>query len=207
MKQFSPDVLAKYSRFLKKNPQFNRKRLQQKYIATINIVLSLVAVSFFGLFAINPTVSTIFNLQKQYADSKLVDEALSHKLQALRILTDQHAQLQPKLAIIDAGVPNQSDIPKLTRQIETLAYGRNIDIERLEFGPIELFPANKTNPPIYSFTFSLTLIGDSADLQNFIYDLISFERIISLEKVTTGNVRDGSGGSFIVGRAYFQTAL
>lgn len=205
MKSLTPEIIAKYTEFIKKNPKLVKERSQQQYVAYIHIILTLIAVSFFGVFAIMPTLTTISNLKKQLADSEHVHESLQKKLSGLTILRDQYAQIQSSLGAIENAVPAQNNIPTLTRQLETLAYARNVNIDKIEIGQIELYPANKTNPPLYSFTFTLTLNGDPKSVQNFIYDIIAFDRIVHLEKVTTGTADVNSASSLVVGRAYFQT--
>lgn len=204
-KKITPDIIARYKEFMKSNPQFMREKAQQKYTAYIHIVLSLITVSFFGIFAINPTISTIFNLQKKLEDNQVVYDGLKQKLQSLDTLSKQYKSLEPKLSFIDSAVPSSTEIPKLTRQLELLAASRQLTIDKLDFGQVEIYPANKTTPPVFSFTFNLSIRGEETQIKNFIYDIIAFDRIINLEKVTTGSGNSGSNSSFIIGRAYYQT--
>jgi hypothetical protein len=53
------------SKYFEKLPDFKEKKIQ----AFITIALTLIALSFFAIFAINPTLSTIANLQKQSEDT------------------------------------------------------------------------------------------------------------------------------------------
>ena len=50
-----------------------KKEKTQKYSS---IIFSLVSLSFFGIFAINPTLSTIAKLKKELSDTKFVEEQL-----------------------------------------------------------------------------------------------------------------------------------
>src|SRR3989344_5000597 len=88
------------------------KLLSEKYIGGLSdaqkksitayayIILTLFTVSFFGIFAITPTLTTIGNLNRQYEDSKLVYEALNKKLSSLQLLDFQYKEIQPDLPAI-----------------------------------------------------------------------------------------------------------
>lgn len=203
MKILTPEILNFYKSAVKKSPEILKQLEDQKYTGYIYIILTLLTVSFFGFFAINPTLSTISNLNKQYEDNKLVYEALRQKLLALKALSQEYTQIQPDLEKIYAAVPTSAQIPKLSRQLETLAIDHSLTVEKLEFDNVEIYPAQKNNPPLYSFTFNITVNGSDLDIKNFIAELINFDRIINLERVVTGESNTG-GGAFITGRAYFQ---
>lgn len=170
----------------------------------LHIILTLFTVSFFGVFAITPTLSTISNLNKQYADNKLVFEALNKKLSALQLLDLSYSQIQPDLEIIYAAVPRSSEIPKLTRQIENLAAASNVKLIRLNFGTIEIYPAQNPTSLIYSYTFTAGIAGRQNQVNNFISNMISFDRIIGMERVTTGQNEEKEFEANFVGKAYFS---
>ena len=140
------DIFEKYINSLS---DLKRKKL----IAYVYIILTLLTVSFFGLFAITPTLSTIANLNKQYQDNLLVRDALNKKLSNLKLLDTQYKSVQPDLALIYSAIPQTTKIPQLTRQLENLASQDGVLITRLDFGDTEIFPTSK-NDPIYSFTFT-----------------------------------------------------
>ena len=64
-----------YEKYLELIPDLKKEKAQ-KYIT---IVLTLATVIMLGLFAINPTFSTIANLQKQIDDNNFVQQKLQQK--------------------------------------------------------------------------------------------------------------------------------
>jgi hypothetical protein len=64
------------------------------------IILTLCAISIFGLFAIKPTVSTILKLQKEIEDNEFVLNQLETKIKNLTELRRQYASLQNDLPAI-----------------------------------------------------------------------------------------------------------
>ncbi len=195
--------LKKYYNLYRKKYRIIFKQQQQKRVeGTFYIILSLLTVSFFTLFAIRPTLATISNLNKQKEDSQLVLEALETKLAALQKLDGAYASLGQTATLIQDAIPSSPEIPTLTRQLEMLASTHNLSIQRLDFGTIELYPGVKKNASIFSFTFTMSLQGGTTQINAFMQDLINFNRIITLERVTTGTTGENQE-ALITGRTYF----
>lgn len=175
---------------------------KQRIAGTLYLVFTLLTVSFFGVFAINPTLSTISNLNKQKEDSLRVDNDLKQKLAALRNLDQEYSTYESDIQLAFAAIPTSTKIPYLTRQIETIAEANNVKILRLDFQAIELYPGKKTNIPLYSFTFTINLQGNGEQIDSFLSGIIGFDRIINIDNLTTGKVEGGHGAT-ITGRVYY----
>jgi Tfp pilus assembly protein PilO len=175
---------------------------RDKAFSYFYISLTLFTVSFFGFFAIGPTLTTISELNKQYKDNKVILDALNLKLSNLQLLDGQYRTLQPELAKIYSAIPATSKIPQLTRQIENIASQSNVAIQDINFGSIEIYPNTKSES-IYSFTFNVSVVGDEASINNFVSSIISFDRIIGIDKIATGRDEQGNVTAEIDGRAYF----
>jgi Tfp pilus assembly protein PilO len=177
---------------------------QQKISAYLYVIFSLLTLSFFGIFAIRPTLSTISKLNQQYAASQDIYSQLLKKSEALKNLDVQYQQLTPDLPIIYAAVPRTTLMAYLTRQIEMMAQQNNLELSSMKFGPVEVYPANKENPTLYSFTFTVTLEGNESDVKNFIKDIIQFDRLVNIEQLNTGNKDNGVYGLSLTGKVYFS---
>ncbi len=178
----------------------NRKKL----LGYIYITLTLFTVSFFGFFAIAPTLNTISNLNKQYEDNKLVKDALSRKLTNLQLLDFQYQEIQPDLVNIYSAIPRTPQIPKLTRQIETIAETSNVSVLKLSVGNMEVFP-NTKREAIYSFTFTVTVVGNENSVNAFTSNIINFDRIIGIDRIVTGIDEEKRYTATITGRAYYSS--
>ena len=181
------------------------KTTRQRFTAYTYIILSLFTASFFGVFAIKPTLDTISNLNKQYADNMLVYEALKTKLASLQSLDNQYLVIQKDLERVYLAIPQKNNIPYMTRQLEELAKGKNVLITKLDFGTIELYPAKKPSPNLYSFSFTISVEGAEDNINSFITSIISFDRIVSIERIITGKVEATKFGTTISGKSYFST--
>ncbi len=195
LKEFK-DVYLKYL-------QGMGKEERQKIAGYFHITLTLFTVSFFGFFAIAPTLSTISNLQKQYEDNKLIYESLNKKLSNLQLLDFQYKEIQPDLEIIYSAIPRTPQIPYLTRQLENIARDSNVLLTKLNFSTLEIYP-NIKKEPIYSFTFSLNAEGGQENLNSFIAAVINFDRIIGIDRIATGINEEAKYVTSITGRAFFS---
>lgn len=181
---------------------FNKQN-QEKLTAYLYITFSLFAVSFFGFFALRPTVATISNLQKQLSDSKATYAALKTKLEALHTLDGEYEALQNTLPIVYAAIPKTSQIPTLTRQFELLAKSNQIIVNSIDFGTFEYFPAKSNNRQLYTYNFTIDVQGTESNVDTFISNLISFDRILSIDKISTGRNPSGEFQATITGQAYY----
>lgn len=188
-----------YSKYIETLSEDQRK----KAAAYIYISLTLFTVSFFAFFAIAPTLTTIFNLQKQYEDDKLVLDALNKKLSSLTLLDFQYKDIQQDLESIYSAIPRTPRMPYLTRQIETIAKDSGVIISKLSFGRVELYP-NIKNEPIYSFNVSVNITGDEQNVNTFVSSLIGFDRIVGIDKISTGKNEEERFEASIIGRVYFS---
>ncbi len=176
---------------------------RQKSISYFYISLTIFTVCFFGIFAITPTLTTISNLNRQYADNKLIYDALQLKLSNLQRLDSQYNAIQSDLPRIYDAIPKTTKIPQLTRQLENIAQSSGVNIKDLTFGSIEIYP-NVKNDDIYSFTFNVNVGGTAEAVDNFLSSLINFDRIIGIDKISTGKDEVGQTTAQITGRAYFS---
>lgn len=177
---------------------------RKKIISYGYIILTLFTLSFFGIFAIAPTLSTISNLNKQYDDNKLVLASLNKKLASLQSLDAEYKNMQDDLTTIYNAIPKTTKIPRLTRQIEDIAASHNVALTKLTFGTVEIYP-NVKNEPIYSFNFNVNAQGTQNNVNDFIGSLINFDRIVGIDRVITGQNEEKVYTVQITGRAYFST--
>lgn len=186
----------------KSNTLLNLSQNKQQVTAYLYIILSLFALSFFGLFAIGPTITTIFDLKKQQNEGLIALKQLEDKNAALKTLSAQYVEIQPDLELIDTAIPQSPKVSELVRQLEVIASKNNLVVQKIDTGLMELYPAKNVNTPIFSFSFSINVNGDEKDVNSFIADIINMGRIIGIEKLTTGKQSNFYGMS-LAGKAFF----
>lgn len=181
----------------------NLKEEKTKNFTTL--ILTLVALSFFGFFAISPTLSTIAQLRRQIGDNEFVNKKLEEKIQNLSLLQREYGLLEKDFPIVFAGVPQAPSAPLLVGQIQFLALESSLAITRLQVFQVELSQKTDKNEPS-SFAFSLETQGTTPQLTNFLNSLLRFERIITLENISLAKSSDKEEvlKLDLKGRAYFK---
>ncbi len=174
---------------------------RQKFIAYFYITISLFTLSFFGFFAIRPTIITIVNLDRQLKDSEQVLSRIKEKQGDLAKLTAQQESLKNEIALVEKAIPNAPKIPYLSRQIETVALRNNVNLTSLNFGTVDVSKAAPGS--LLSFSISITAEGSENDVNKFIRELTSIDRVLGFERFTTGKTRKDVFGGTIAMKGYF----
>ena len=174
------------SKYLNLLPSFKNER-NQKFIT---ITLTLFTLSFFGLFAISPTLSTITKLKKELEDDKFVDQQLKQKVSNLTLLQQRYSLLQNDIPFVLDAIPQKPEISLLLAQIQAIANKNNIDLKTLQNFQVELFPQQNQNKQYYSYAISLSGNGTSQNISAFIADLTNIQRILTLETFSITSTED-----------------
>lgn len=157
------------------------------------LILSLFTLSFFGAFAIKPALGTITQLRKELADSQEVSQKLQEKNKNLLKLQMEYQELEPDLPLVLSALPQQVEAPTLLLKVRALATLNNLQITGLQFAKSSLseIPGSSQSVTLSS-TFSLTATGTYQNINKFLADLASLDRIITFNKL--GITRSISGG-------------
>lgn len=190
---------GKYREYLKLLP--NMQQENTRIITTL--ILTFAAMSFFGIFAINPTLSTIVTLKKQLSDSQLVHKKLATKISNLSTIQQQYSQLGPDLPTVYDAIPQTPHIPGLMGQIFALSKNTNVQTTSLAVSNIQLTGGKK--PIESSYEFYLQAQGSYVDLINFTKSLTKINRIISVESISINkDIKLNTLALDIRGRGYFK---
>ncbi|HRN96571.1 MAG TPA: type 4a pilus biogenesis protein PilO [Candidatus Levybacteria bacterium] len=203
MKETQLNFKELYQIYTKKYPEVFKFYERQKFVSYVYIILTLFTVSFFGIFAIMPTLSTITALNKQKADNEFIYESLKVKLANLQQLDQLYAANAQTIQQVETAIPPTAQIPTVVKKIETLAQQNNLFISNIVTGSITLFPTAEKDPPLYSYTVNMSLVGDSANINTFISQVINFDRIIGIEAIGSGTTNENRSEVVITGRVFF----
>lgn len=166
------------NKYFSKLPFFKEEHAQK----FMGITLTLFALSFFGFFAINPTLSTIARLRKEIKDNEFVNSQLERKIGDLNKLKIQYSSLQNDLPIVLESLPQKADVPTLIAKIQSIARISNLKIIKIQNFEVEIVKNNKEkDKKYYSYTFSIAGNGTFEAISQFISSLINMQRIISVD--------------------------
>lgn len=177
----------------------------------LGIALTLCALAFFGFFAIKPTVSTIFKLQREISDNQFVFDQLDTKIKNLTELRKQYFLLQNDLPMIMDTITAQPDAQVLFAQIQSIAQTSSITITKLQNLEVEVLRSDTSaNKNYYSYSFSVAGTGSYGNISRFISTLTNMERIVNIDVFSINNItgqNSESVGFDIQGTAFFKDSL
>lgn len=176
-------------RYFEMLPNFKNDQTQK----FTTIILTLIAISLFGMFAINPTLSIIAKLKKELADNKLVALSLEEKIRNLSILQQKYADIQEDIPYVLDAIPDRPEVPVLMAQIQSIAHTTNIHISNLQNLAVELFQQNIGEKNHYSYGFSLSGIGTFEDMSTFLSKIVNMQRVISIDTFSIDKTADKTG--------------
>ena len=180
-----------------------KKQGKQKIITYLYVIFSLAAVTFFGLFAIQPTLATISELHREKDDAEFTPQQLKTKNQSLQRLSGEYQQIEPDIDKLYEAIPTSPKVPELVRKIEILSNTNNLAIKSLTTGAIELYPTKRAGTQLFSYTVNISAIGSESSINTFIQELINIDRIVSIERLSSGTAENNLFSATITGRAYF----
>ena len=175
---------------------------RDKIAAIIYIILSLLSLSFFGIFAISPTLATVSGLKKDFEANKILLQQLKGKAESLSTLRNQYQLIQSDLPLLVNAITSSAEVPKLTRQIEIIDSRNSLSVEKLDTDLLELYPSKNVSNPIFSYSFSVTVNGEQNSIDNFIKEIVNIDRVIGIDRLSVG-AEENIFSAVINGKAFF----
>ena len=194
---------SKFKEYLKILPDM--KEENTRIITTL--MFTFFAMAFFGIFAINPTITTIIDLRKQLADNEMVEEKLQTKINNLTQLQSQYESIAAELPLVLEAVPASAETLLLIGQVQAIADKYNLTITSLRVSEVQL----ATSKPIVSpqgtaYTFTLEADGTYQNMLNFVTALTKANRIIVVDSVSINKSAESAGLVLnLKGRQYFKS--
>lgn len=154
----------------------------KKTASYFTLTLSLFTLSFFGIFAIRPTLVTAISLIKQVSDLKKLYTDYENKIGNLIRAQGEYEKIRGELPLIDAALPANSSFGSLAKIIEKFASQENFTINQFQIDPVPV-----SNPPssgkLYDYEFTLVGTGRYSSLSSFLSHLINWKRIINIKSL------------------------
>lgn len=158
----------------------------------IGIILTLIALCLFGLFAISPTLSTIAKLRKEIDDYEIINQKLGEKISALSSLQQAYSRLESDVPTVLASIPQSAFVPLFIGQMQSLAIGSNIQVSQLQSSQVDLFKEDGESKKYYAYSFTLSGDGTYEDITKFIENVTNMQRLVGVETSTINNAENNN---------------
>ncbi len=158
------------------------------------LTLSLFTLSFFGIFAIRPTLITAISLTKQVSDLRILYLDYENKIGSLIRAQGEYEKIRNDVHLVDESLPDNPAFSNLAKTVEKFANQENFLISQLQIDPL---PISMTQPKgkLYEYGFTLVGVGKYSSISSFLNHIVNWKRIISiksLEFAQTGGTSSGT---------------
>ncbi len=179
----------KYLAYIHSLPSFKEEKMQ----SYATLILTLFAISLFGMFAIAPTLTTIVSLRKTLADNVFLNEQLQTKISAMSKLQQAYSQLSPQLPLLYAAVPKTPESSKLTGKIRAVAVKSGVTLIQLRINSINVATAKKVPSALTPIQLTIAVKGQPSDLKTFADSLSSIDRLITITALNYSTLKTQTG--------------
>lgn len=185
--------------------RYNRYYTQLKLIyeqkpevrASLELLLTLLTVSFFIVFAIRPTANTIASLLSNINSQNDVKTQLDGKIKALSQARQNWTQEQNRIGLIDEAIPTGSAPELYLRQIEGLTATHNTALVSYAVEQTTLYGQkpkivqelesenpNKDASGLARTRIAFTISGQFNDLASLMNDMANLRKVIQIDTLT-----------------------
>lgn len=172
----------------------------QKPVARVSIelILSVIVVIVFALFAIRPTLLTMADLVKEIADKKELSQQMNLKLASLASAQEQYELNQSQFYLLDEAISRQMDLIKSLKIIEKLAGESQLVIEQMSISEIP----EKVDQALLTYNFgnyqrefleiNISVIGSYFQIREFVEKIMNLRQLILVDQVVVEKMTESS---------------
>lgn len=162
--------------------------------AFLEMVLSIIAIMIFSVFAIKPTVITIIDLNKQIKEEKEVINTLNQKISNLQKAKSTFEQNKSSLEKIETAISSYPSPEIFVLQIKGIAARNNVDLVGLTIDDLVLIGENKKAVSSKGYValpegakemnYSINVRGNYTEIVNFLKEMENMRVISLMDNVT-----------------------
>lgn len=151
-------------------------------------VFSFLAASLFGLYAILPTMRTIFFLRREIADKTQVNKQMEDKITALIESQAAYEEAGDNLSLVSEAIPEAAKAVELALTVRNLSGVVAASTSALQIASVPLVGGEATTaaqPSKAPASFPITVItsGSYLSLKSFLDGLLSLKRLVTIESI------------------------
>lgn len=167
-----------------------------------SLILTIMALSIFTIFAIKPTVETILILQKTLNDQNEILKSITKKSQDLSLGSSNYKTLirQGLADKINKAVPPTPSVGELTVALEDIA--EEASISAIQFQPF-IITSITDSSELSEISFTYNVEGSYDSLLSVLRNLKNSSRLISIENLTFNKLESSGLLLSVSGKAYY----
>lgn len=157
----------------------------------LELILSIVTITLFSIFAIKPTIITIVDVNNEIKGKEATIAKLDKKIKDLQTASSILQSQGQNLSLIDSAIPDSAELDQSIKKIENLSALNSVQITNLNSSEIVLkgiqdkkrkdnelanLPENPNELPL-----SFSVSGDYQNLFNFLTSVENLQRPLKID--------------------------
>jgi len=186
---------------------YNRPMAQ----VSLELFLSIGAVMFFIIFAIQPTLLTMSELIKELDDKRVIDQQLSQKIAALSSAQTAYLQIEPQIPLLYEAIPTRPQLKESLVILEKIASDRNLVIDTIVVKEVPReTDADMTNSTTKReiVPIIISVSGTYPNISGYLEDVMKIRRTFMIESVVFTRTEERGNetlkANITVGLPYFK---
>lgn len=175
-------TIFSHSNFNKAFKQITPIIENKKTASYFTLTISLFTLSFFGLFAVRPTLITAVSLMKQVSDLRKLYNDDENKIGSLIRGQSEYEKIRNDIKLIHTSLPTNSEFSKLAKTIEKFALQEDFSISSFQIDPVPISNTGQ-NGKLYDYGFSLVGIGKYSAVSSFLNHITNWKRIVNINSL------------------------
>lgn len=150
--------------------------------AYLEILLTLTAISLFGVFAIRPTIKTIGLLIREIDAKEKTLQVMNEKISNLKTAKELYTRERDKILLVDEAIPAQPKPDGLTLQVEELAKKDGVFINNMTVEDTKILGVALPDDDA-SLALTLGVSGEYTNLIRFASDIENLRRPVKYDGI------------------------
>ena len=176
----------------------SQTKKQTKKVDYRVISFILFTIGFFSIFAIRPSVSLIYNLQKEKSEYEKVNQTLETKIQKIIATQAQFMQLINNKTLVEQALPDTHNI-NITREL----LDNQLEINNFAIQKITILP--KTTNQLGVVVINLSGLGAYEDVLAFLSYINNSRRLLTVDSLGLEPEKGSSQSGTIVFNSVLNT--
>jgi Tfp pilus assembly protein PilO len=169
------------------------------------LILSILAIAFFSLFALRPTFLTIAGLLAEIKDKEEINQRLSQKITALSQAQTVFTQtIASRAYLLDEALPKEDRLDKLLASLEMAGSQSQINFSGLDFEKIKIGNQNKG---LAEIGLAAAVSGSYQAVKDFFVNLTGGRRLINIKSFSLISRQQEKGNDLLLSiqlKSFFQ---
>ncbi len=151
------------------------------------LTITLLAIAFFVVFAIRPTVRAISTLLSEIENKKELSQKMGKKINQVIAAQTNFASIQGEIAYLDEAYPQLPQLAKGGAQLVGLGLEKGLIVDSVTFSEVKFFsskvtrPASSKDQATTGVSYSASFSGDYEAIKLFLDDLLKVRRVFVVD--------------------------